>query len=102
MTGFASQSFIKRQDHVTLKEIEKEGILLNLKNGHYFVINELGVLIWKLLDGKKNLEQIAERIVSRYEVRKTAAFTDLLIFIKDLYKKDLIAHVNRRRLSAKK
>ncbi len=92
MTQFSSRSLIKRREQIVLKEmeVEKEGILLNLKNGHYFVANELGLFIWKLLDGKKNLEQIAGRIVFRYKGTKTAVLADLIVFVKGLYKRKLV------------
>ncbi len=89
----SSLSFVKRQDHIALKEIEKEGILLNLKNGHYFVTNELGLFIWKLLDRKKSLEQIAQRIVSRYEGTKTVVLASLIVFVKILYRQKLVTIV---------
>lgn len=89
-TRFSSQSFVKKQDHIVLKEIENEGILLNLKNGHYFVINKIGILIWKLLNGKKSLDEISQRILRRYQGSKTAVLADLTAFVKTLYKQKLV------------
>ncbi len=90
MAKITPKSFIKRQDNAPWKEIDKEGILLRLKDGDYFGINEVGLFIWKLLNGTKDLDEIAKRISLRYNVNKSTALSDLLIFMKILYKKDLI------------
>lgn len=89
MVKITLKSLIKRQDNTPWKELDKEGILLKLKDGDYFGINEVGLFIWKLLNGNKDLEQIAKRVTLRYKVSKATAFSDTLKFIKTLYKKDL-------------
>ena len=91
----SSESFVKRQDRIVLKELEDEGMILNLRNGHYFTLDKLGLFIWKSLDGKKNLEQIAQRIVSRYAVTKTTALADLIVVTKDLYGEKLVTVANK-------
>lgn len=90
MSKITADTFVKRQENIPWKVIENEGILLNLRNGNYFTINEAGLFIWKLLDGSKNLEKIAKRISSRYNINKTLAFSDLLKFIKTLHIKRLL------------
>lgn len=91
MVKIISNTLIKRQDNVPWKEIEKEGILLKLEDGDYFTVNEIGLFIWKLLNGTKNLEEIAHRISLRYNVNKDIALSDLLKFTKSLHQKGLVA-----------
>lgn len=90
MAQLNPRSVIKREENIPFKEIENEGILLNLKNGDYFTVDSLGLLIWKSIDGKKNLAQIAERVTARYEVSKNTALSDLIGFVKNLHKKELV------------
>ncbi len=55
MVKITANTLIKRQDDIPWKEIKKEGILLKLEDGDYFTVNEIGLFIWKLLNGTKNL-----------------------------------------------
>ena len=89
MAKITLESRIKRQDNTPWKEIEKEGIILKLKDGDYFAVNEVGLYIWKSLNGTKKLDQIAQRISSHYKINKARALSDLLRFIKTLHKKGL-------------
>ena len=90
MAKITLESRIKRQDNTPWKEIDREGIILKLNDGDYFAINEVGLFIWKLLNGTKSLEQIAHRISLYYHINESMALSDLLKFIKILYKKELI------------
>lgn len=87
------ESIVQREEQVPYKEIEKEGILLHLDSGDYFAVDEVGLLIWKALDGKKNLRQIAERIVSQYKVSENKALRDVVSFTHNLWKKKLVKSV---------
>jgi hypothetical protein len=90
MTKITAETILKREANTPWKEIEKEGMVLNLKNGDYFAMNGVGLFIWKSLSGAKTLGDIAKRISSHYKVSRNKALSDLLKFIKALFKKGLI------------
>ena len=64
--------------------IDEEAVVLNLDNGHYYVLNETGRRIWELLDGRRSLEQIAAQICREYEVGEQQALADVLKLVKEL------------------
>lgn len=86
-------SKFKKEDDIIIKKIDNESVILNLKSGDYFTLNETGSIIINLLDGKRDLLSIATRLSSDYgeDIKKT--LEDLLIFIKVLHKSKLIAKV---------
>ena len=90
MIQITEKSVLQRMEQVPFKEILQEGILLDLVTGDYFAIDEVGLFIWKAMDGKKKLGQIAERIVAQYEVTRTKALSDALAFANGLLKKKLV------------
>lgn len=90
MAQITEQSIVQKQEQVPFKQIDNEGILLHLDSGDYFAIDEVGLLIWKSMDGKRSLRQIAKQIVARYEVAKTKALNDVVTFTKGLWKKKLV------------
>lgn len=80
MSDIDTKSKFKRNENAPWKEIEKECIILNLENGDYHTLDEIGLFIWKSFDGKKSLEAIAKSIAARYDVAPTQALKDLLAF----------------------
>lgn len=90
MNRISATSIIKRQEHVPHKEVAKRGILLRLKDGDYFTLNEIGLYIWKSLNGTRDLTYIAKQLSSRYTVKKDVALADLITFVKALHKKRLV------------
>jgi hypothetical protein len=41
---------------------EEGGVLLHLQSGEYHGINEVGFLIWELLDGERTVAEIVEAV----------------------------------------
>ena len=51
-----------------LQEVDDETILLDSNTNEYFAINEVGTLIWKILEEKKDLKSVKDEIVSIYNI----------------------------------
>ncbi len=55
--------------HVVVTDFDGgEGILVDLNTKKYFQLNETAMVVWKGLEQGKNVGQIADDIVARYEV----------------------------------
>lgn len=87
-----TDTVVQKQTATPHKRIGKEVLILNLRDGNYFVINEIGFFIWNLIDGRKSIEKIASRISSQFDVSKTKALRDMTAFVKQLDKIKLISH----------
>lgn len=85
-----SQFKANKVDQTVWKQMGDKVIIMNLNDGNYFVIDQVGFFIWTLLDGKKNVHQVAARIVSRYRVNQVRAMRDLALFIGQLIKLKLV------------
>jgi len=46
-----------------------------------YTLNESGAFIWELIDGKRDIEEMIEALVSRYDTDRETASEDLLSFI---------------------
>lgn len=64
--NMASDTWNKVPD-VIERIIDGEAVLLDLKTGVYFSLNETGSLIWELLDGVATIPEISEAISKKYE-----------------------------------
>lgn len=83
----------KRVEPVEWRRFENESLLLNLQTGKYFRINEVGSLIWEILDGKNSAEDIIQTIVRHFDINEETARQDYLKFIEQLLNDDLIIAV---------
>jgi hypothetical protein len=86
--------YIKEKDFVT-REIAGETIIVPVRGNvgdlnSIYTLNEIGTMIWQLIDGKKNVGQIIESICSAYEVTPEEAEGDAVDFLKSLEKAGLI------------
>lgn len=58
---------LKKNKTISWRKVEDEGVLLNLDNGAYYSLNETGLKIWELCDGKNNPSQIHSILASEYK-----------------------------------
>ena len=83
-------SKITLSKNVFAQEIDEETIILDSETQEYFSINEIGKVIWSLIEEKKNLEEIKAEMLDMYEVPQEQIEKDLLNFIQALEQKGLI------------
>jgi hypothetical protein len=91
--------FVKEKDFVT-REIAGETVIVPVKGdvgdlNSIYTLNEIGTLIWQLIDGKKSVSQIIESIYSAYEVTREEAEEDAVDFLKSLEEAGLIRRSNK-------
>ena len=66
-----------RNSSVLWRELDGEAILLNPKEGCSYNLNNVGTLIWKMLDGEHSIDDIAKAICEYYEVEYDQALQDM-------------------------
>ncbi|QQS48878.1 MAG: PqqD family protein [Acidobacteriota bacterium] len=71
----------------------REGIILDLENLHYFTLNGSGVLIWKLLRSGAcgTADELAARLRVAYGLDPERADADLVPFLEELKAQGLIS-----------
>jgi len=84
----------KRPDVVS-RRIAGEAVLVPVRSqvaeiDSLFTLNEMGSLVWDLLDGERTVSQIAEVICESHEVTAEEATRDLLEFLAALESAGLI------------
>ena len=83
-------SKITLSKNVFAQEIDEETIILDSETQEYFSINEIGKVIWSLIEEKKNLEEIKAEMLDMYEVPEEQLEKDVLNFLQALEQKGLI------------
>jgi len=78
------------------REIEGEVIIVPLTSGigdledELFSLNKVGKDVWARIDGKKRLFEIVEELKEIYEADREKLTTDILGFLAELEKRNLI------------
>lgn len=67
-----------------------EAVILNLKSGIYHGLNEVGTLIWNLIQTPTTVKDIKAAILAEYEVEAERCDRDLLKLLEDLLAAELI------------
>jgi hypothetical protein len=92
--GISDSCFIKEEDLVT-RDVPGETIVVPIKSNvgdlsSIFTLNEIGTVIWGLIDGKRSVSEIAETICKTYEVKPEDAAKDTLEFLNSLKEAGLL------------
>jgi len=80
----------KQAEHVAWSQIDQEAILLNLNNGFYYTLNEVGCDAWKLIDAQRTLRAISAEMRALYAVEQAQIDRDLCALCAELQQEGLI------------
>jgi len=75
---------------VVRPEFEDWGLLFHPRTGEVMGTNAVGMAIFRLLDGRATVEEIARKIQLRFEDSPDTVLTDTLTFLKALRRKMMV------------
>lgn len=81
---------VKRRADVVSGEVAGEAVLVTPSQARVRMLNEVGSRVWDLADGEMTLQQMADVLVSEYQVTPDLATADVLAFVEELVAADLV------------
>ena len=91
MKGTYNQlSIVKKISDQVSCDMAGEAIVLNLKSGVYFGMDEVGALIWSLLEKPRTIGEIRDAILEEYDVDSDSCDRDLMSFLDSLQTAGLV------------
>lgn len=81
----------RRNEDIRWREFGAGGILLHLSSGNYFQIDDVGIMIWKQIDGRKTVEKIVEELSSDFYSEGEDIVKDTVEFMEQLIGEELIS-----------
>ena len=86
--GFLESFFIRNEDLVT-REISGETIVIPVRTrpegpDSIYTLNELGTVIWRLLDGKISGAQIVDEVCREFDTDPEEARQDAAAFLREM------------------
>jgi hypothetical protein len=83
-------SSLKVSDDVVFRELDGEGVILNLSSGIYFGLEETGTRMWRLIEEHGNLRAVLAALCMEYEAPPEKIEQDLMALASDLLAKGLV------------
>ena len=86
----AETQIVASADQVSC-EMDDDVMILNLKDGEYYELGQVGAHIWDAIQKPCSLEQLEQSLLDRYEVDLETARADLSELIGNLLDKGLVS-----------
>jgi hypothetical protein len=87
---FSTGSTVMVAKDVLYCDMAGEVAILNLKDENYYVLKDMGVIIWNLIQKPNTIKKVLEVIVKEYAVEQEECKQDLMELIQDLLDKGLV------------
>lgn len=65
-------------------QVDGEEIILNLEDGVYYGLNEVGAKVWELIQEEKHVSDVCRQIQEEYDVDEETCRTDVVRLIEEL------------------
>ncbi|MBW4612042.1 MAG: lasso peptide biosynthesis PqqD family chaperone [Desmonostoc vinosum HA7617-LM4] len=80
---------VASQDQI-FSELQGEAVILDIKSGVYYGLNQVGASIWNLIQTPKTVAEIRDALLNEYDVDAKACEADILVLLEELATKGLI------------
>src|SRR5438128_419953 len=75
-------------------EIDREAVILHLKSGVYYGLNEVGARVWGLLQQERRIAEIEQTIAAEFEVTPERCAADVRALLEQFHAAGLIEVVS--------
>ena len=90
MSELTHDTTLVHGEDVIFRNLEGEAVLVHLKAGIYFGLDEVGTRIWDWIGEHGQLGPVLDEIVANYEVEREQAEADLMRLMDDLVENKLV------------
>ena len=85
------QNSISRRNTPVEAPVDDELVMLDVEAGKYYGFNSIAAAVWKKLDAKISVEELCHQLCAEYDVSAEQCLADILPFLNDLEKRNLIS-----------
>lgn len=92
---FISESYRFKavKDHL-YSDLNGEGVILSMKNGKYYGLNDVGASIWKTIQTPITFKEIKTTVMQEYEVDNATCDKEVLSFLEKMTEEELVEILN--------
>jgi hypothetical protein len=81
---------LRAAEQVLFRQLDDEAVLLDLKSGTYFGLNDTGARVWDLILEYGLLSDVLDALLKEYAVEPAVAERDLLALVSELVERRLV------------
>jgi hypothetical protein len=81
---------IARREQVVFQQVQGKQVLLNLADGQYYALDEVGSRIWALCDGSRSIAEVISVIAEEFDAPLETIRVDTLELLDDLLDAELV------------
>ncbi len=83
------KTVLSHSPDIVTKKTGNEYVLIPLSDNiadmnRLFTLNETGAVIWELIDGQRNVSEIIDEFIDRYDIDPETATKDILLFLENM------------------
>jgi len=87
----SAKSTFNIPESVAWRNVNDEIVILKLKSGEYYTLNEVGQQIWHAISEQKDVESITKHIVNLFDVTYEKALEDVMKFLDNMLKESMVS-----------
>lgn len=72
------------------REVQGALVVLDVRGGRYFALDEVGARVWSLCDGTRDVVEIASALATEYDAPAALIERDVIDLVEELRKESLI------------
>lgn len=77
-------SEIRRSEHQAWQELSGECVILDLRAGVYYGLDEVGTRVWGLIQSPITVDAIRDLLVAEFDVDRESCEQDLLVLLHNM------------------
>jgi hypothetical protein len=89
-SSISKNSIVVASPDQVSSDLSGESVILNLKSGTYFGLNEVGSSIWQFIQEPKTVSDVCESILAEYDVDAQTCETEVQALLVDLLAAQLV------------
>jgi len=90
MRDLSRSSKIVVSKNVVSCDLSGETAMLDMKEGIYYGLNEMGTIIWELIQKPITIQEIVDNILEEYEVDEETCYEDVVELTEQMLENKLI------------
>jgi coenzyme PQQ synthesis protein D (PqqD) len=81
---------LARREQVIFQQVEGKQVLLNLADGQYYALDEVGARIWELCDGTRSVSDVVVLLADEFDAPADVIESDTLELLEELIAAQLL------------
>lgn len=85
-----NDSIIIKNKDIEVTDFNNEKVMMDLEQGKYFALNDVGSRIWELANENTKVQDIIDILLTEYEIDEETCKNEVIRYIEDLVKNGVV------------